>query len=253
MISIVLITLNEEENLQRSLPLLKQISSDIVVVDAMSTDRTIEVCRSYGIHVTQRAWEGYASTKNFGASLARNNWILSLDADEVLSDRLLSTLKELRPEEGTLYALDRLTNFCGSWIWHSGWYPDWKIRLYNRNKCHWVGDFVHEELSIPPKATIVKLEGKLYHYSYTSHQDHLERTERYAELSAKELVEKGKQPQWFQSLLSLSFRFIRTYILKRGFLDGKEGWTISKRNAHLVRLRYKKMQELLEQPTSGIR
>ncbi|MGE3802686.1 MAG: glycosyltransferase family 2 protein [Candidatus Kapaibacterium sp.] len=247
MLSVVLITLNEEVNLRRTLPPLTQVSENIVVVDAMSSDATLEVCREHGAEVTQRPWEGYSKAKNFGASLAKHDWILSIDADEVLSDELIATLRELHPTLGKAYALDRITNYAGKWIKHSGWYPDWKVRLYHRDRAEWVGDFVHEELRLLPNTEVVRLPGKLYHYSYTSSEDHLNRIERYANLSAKKMKASGRKWKRSQALLSPFARFLRTYFLKLGVLDGSEGWKISRRNSYMVRLKYQRLRKLWEE------
>ncbi len=157
----------------------------------------------------------------------------------------------LKPQEGEVYALDRITNYAGTWVRHSGWYPDWKVRLYHRNHSAWVGDFVHEELSIPSGAEIVRLKGKLYHYSYKSAEDHLRRIERYADLSARKMKAAGRPWRRSQALLSPPARFLRTYLLKLGFLDGRIGWIISLRNAYLVRLKYQHLQRLWRRGEEG--
>ncbi len=246
-ISVVLITLNEAENLQRSLPPLAQVTDDIVVVDSGSNDGTVELCNRYGATVVERKWEGYANAKNFGNSLARHQWVLSVDADEVLSDDLVQTIKTLVLEEGSVYALDRITNYCGTWIRHSGWYPDWKVRLFDKSVVEWSGDYVHERLIFPDGTTVQRLKGKLYHWSYTSPEDHLRRMEQYARLSAQELFANGKRVSPVLRWLSPFARFIRTYIVKAGLLDGKEGWTISVRNAQMVRMKYRFLTELVRE------
>lgn len=246
-LSVVMITLNEAENLRRSLPPLSRISDDIVVIDAGSTDETVRVAEEFGATVEIRKWEGYSSAKNHGNARARHDWILSIDADEVLSDELVQSIKNLSPAEGTVYALDRITNFAGTWIRHSGWYPDWKIRLFDRRYVRWHGDFVHERPDVPAGFATERLTGRLLHYSYASTDDHLGRIERYAELSARDLYNRGKRRTLLSRMLSPLFRFLRTYIFKLGFLDGRKGWLISVRNARLVRLKYRRLRELVRQ------
>lgn len=243
-LSVVVITRNEAENLRASLPPLAALSDDIVVVDSFSTDDTVVLCRQAGATVVQREWQGYSAAKNFGNGIARNNWILSIDADEVLSHELAESIKNLRLKEGEVYELDRITNYCGAWIRHSGWYPDWKIRIFNRKEAVWEGDYVHERLKLPPGTRTVRLRGKLYHYSYRTSQDHLDRTARYAELSAAEMHARGKRATPAKRFLSPLFRFIRTYVIKLGILDGRNGWIISLRNARMVRARYARLQAL---------
>ena len=241
--SVVLITKNEVDNLRRSLPPLTRLSDDILLVDGESTDGSVAYAQSLGARVIAMPWRGYAKTKNAGNEAARYPWILSIDADEVISEELLATLQTLRPEPQTVYALDRLTNFCGKWIRHSGWYPDWKVRLFPRNAVFWQGDYVHETLHIPDHFHTQRLPGYLYHYSYHSDQAHLDRIEKYARLSAKERFDRGQYVGWLKRYLSPPARFFRTYFLKSGWRDGKAGWTIARRNAYLVKRRYELLRK----------
>ena len=145
----VIITHNVAGTIGDCLAAIQEVAGEILVLDSFSDDGTVEICRQYGATLVPQEWLGYSATKNLGNSLARHDWILSIDADEVLSDELVNSLKNLTPEDGVVYALDRLTNYCGKWIRHSGWYPDWKVRLFNRNDVQWQGEFVHETLAIP--------------------------------------------------------------------------------------------------------
>lgn len=242
--STVIITKNEAANIERTLVAINQVCTDVIVVDSGSTDATVAVAKRLGATVVPYHWEGYAANKNLGAKYAQHDWILSIDADEVLSDALIQTLNGFSPKENEVYELDRITNYCGDWIYHSGWYPDYKIRLYNRKRVHWQGEFVHETLSVPHHFKIVPLSGKLLHYSYTSSQDHWDRIEKYAQLSAQQLHSKGKKATFIKRYLAPAFRFFRTLILKKGILDGKNGWVISRRNAYLVRRKYQLLGQL---------
>ncbi len=246
LISAVIITHNAAHTLEPCLAVLKQVCHEVLVLDSFSNDGTAEICKKSGARLVLQEFLGYSQTKNLGNSMAGNDWILSLDADEVLSDELIATIKELKPEEGKVYALDRLTNYCGKWIYHSGWYPDWKVRLFNRQHVKWQGDFVHETLHIPSGFQEVKLQGKLFHYSYRDGDDHLQRMKKYAWLSAREQFEKGKRATFSKQWLSPPARFLRTYFLKKGFLDGREGWVISLRNAKMLRWRYGFLKKLWE-------
>lgn len=242
--SAVIITKNEAHNIERTLIALQEVCTDIVIVDSGSTDATIAICERLGVRVISYDWKGYAANKNYGASCCENDWVLSIDADEVLSDELINSLSEIQLVENTVYSLDRFTNYCGQWIRHSGWYPEWKPRLYQRTQVHWQGDFVHETLAIPKNFNLIRLEGKLLHYSYTSSEDHLERIERYAQLSAQQLFAQHKKTGFLKLWLAPVFRFFKTYILKRGFLDGKNGWIISCRNASMVHRKYRLLNDL---------
>ena len=135
----VIITKNEAANIERTLVAINKVCDDIVVVDSGSTDETVIIAERLGARVVPHHWEGYAANKNLGAEQAQHDWILSIDADEVLSDKLIGTLKDFSPQKNEVYELDRITNYCGDWIHYSGWYPDYKIRLYNKKYIHWQG------------------------------------------------------------------------------------------------------------------
>lgn len=241
-LSAVIIANTEAHQIEKCILAVKQVTDDIVLVDSGSKDHTVELARSLGVRVFEYGWKGYSQNKNFGNEQTRSNWILSIDADEVLSPELIQSLKNLAPEEDSVYELDRANHFCGQWIKHSGWYPDWKVRVFNKKKVAWQGDYVHETLSIPNTFKKVKLTGKLLHYSYQNDQDHLDRIERYSQLSAEKLYAEGKALSVIKMYGAPLFRFFRTFILKRGFLDGKAGWTISKRNAYMVYRKYQKLR-----------
>lgn len=243
-IAAVIITHNEAANIGRCLESLQKLVTEILVVDSNSTDDTVSICEKQGVPVISRSWEGYAKTKNFANSKVDADWILSIDADEVLSKELFQSIKNLKLERGKVYSLDRINNFCGQWIKHSGWYPDWKVRLFHKEDCYWLGNFVHEKLKFVSVTSVQKLEGKLYHYSYNTDEEHQQRIQRYAKLSAEEMHQKGKSPNLLKTILSAAARFFRTIVLKVGFLDGKNGWIIAFRNVKMVWLKYKELRRL---------
>ena len=243
-ISAVIITLNEENNIEACLKPLLEIAEEVLVFDSGSTDQTCAIAEQLGAKVLSTTWQGYAQTKNLANQAARFDWILSIDADEVVSPELQQSIIQLELKKGCVYELDRFTNYCGRWVKHSGWYPDWKVRLFNRTEVEWIGDFVHETLQIPTDSKVIRLEGKLLHYSYRSSEDHWQRIEKYARLSAEKLFHKGKKATWFKSTFSPISRFIRTYFLKKGILDGQIGWRLSIRNAYMVRKKYRILKEL---------
>jgi len=194
LITATIITYNEEPNIARCLESLQGIADEIIVMDSFSTDRTMEICRSFGVTFHQQKWQGYAQQKNDLNALATYDMILSLDADEVLSSELQHSILKMKAlgEKGT-YAVNRLTNYCGKWIYHSGWYPDIKVRLFPKS-CYWEGNLVHEELVCSEAFTPSLLEGHLEHYSYTSHRQHRERADRYSTLTAKNTWNWVKSP-----------------------------------------------------------
>ncbi len=243
-LSAVIIAKNEARQIADCLRPLLQLADEVLVIDNGSSDATPEIAQKMGARVIRTEWKGYAETKNFGSQQAKHDWILSIDADEVVSEELKQSLLQLNMQKEKMYALDCLTNYCGQWVYHSGWYPDWKVRLYNKKDTKWVGEFVHEHLHLPKGTEIIRLKGKLYHYSYLSEEDHLQRIEHYARLSAMKLLHEGRSASWLKRCFAPAARFIRTFIIKRGFLDGSLGWKLSCKDALLVRRKYELLKEL---------
>ena len=243
-VSAVIICRNVARTIGPCVEALTKVTDEVLVLDSDSDDGTLEICREYGVRLVNQPFLGYSATKNIGNEMARYDWILSIDADEVLSDELIASLRNVKPAPGTVYALDRLTNFCGKWIHHCGWYPEWKVRLFNRNEVFWKDELVHETLHIPKGHKIVRLPGKLLHYSFADEKDHLQRMEKYARLGAEDLYRRGKRPPMWKKFLSPPARFVKTYFLKLGILDGRAGWLISRRNAWMVWKRYRLLDEM---------
>ncbi len=242
-ISAVIITKNEANNIRKTISQLKKVVDEIVVIDAFSTDETVNICKQMGVNVFQKKWIGYAQNKNLGNQLASHQWILSIDADEVLSDELIESIKRIDlNNNNVVFALDRITNYCGKWIKHGDWYPDWKPRLFHKKKVHWQGDFVHETLHIPKGLQLIKLKGKLFHHSYTTKEEHVIRLEKYAILAANDLKRRGKKANFIKIWLSPIFRLFKNLILKKGILDGKSGIQIAFQEAKAVHLKYKKVK-----------
>lgn len=243
-ITAVIITRNEAENIARCIESAKKVVDEVIVVDAYSEDDTVEICEMLGARVFQKRWEGYSNNKNFGNARASHDFILSLDADEVLSDELVESISVAKRQLVGVYRFNRLTNYCGKWIYHSGWYPDRKVRLFDRRIAHWEGDFVHEVLAFPEGTPMTHLSGDLLHYSYRSIADHVNRQNRYSELAAQELHDKGYQG----SIIKLCFgplgRFMKSYIVKKGVLDGFYGFVICVMSGFYVFLREAKALHL---------
>ncbi len=244
LLSLVIITRNEERNIARCLTSVQGVVDEIVVVDSFSTDATKQICEGFGVRFMQHSWLGYSGTKNFGNSQARHNWILSLDADEALSPELRTSILELKKGDRMVRgSFNRLTSYCGKWIRHSGWYPDTKVRIFNRQGTEWRGE-IHEELAHATEEEPFHLKGDCLHYSYYTVTQHLRQTEKYTDLSAKELFEKGKKSTLVKLHVSPLLTFIRNYVFKLGFLDGDEGLMIAKVSAVSVRLKYQKLKKL---------
>lgn len=225
-ISGVLITRNEERNLPRALASLA-FCDEIIVVDSGSTDRTLDLAAKLGARVEHRAWSGYADQKNFAAQQASHDWILSLDADEEVSSELAAAIANLRREgpRADGYAFPRRARYLGKWIRHSGWYPDAKVRLFDRRKACWRGDFVHESVTVD--GPVGRLEGDLLHYTCDSFSQHVQTVDRYTTLAAAEMRRRGRRPGLLRLFAGPPWTAFRTYFLKLGFLDGFAGLLIA--------------------------
>jgi glycosyltransferase involved in cell wall biosynthesis len=225
-ISATIITLNEERNLARAIESLR-CADEILVVDSGSTDRTVEIAQKLGARIVEREWPGYANQKNLAAEKASHDWILSLDADESVSEALEAEIWRLKKSgaEFDAYTMPRLAQYLGRWIRHSGWYPDRKIRLYDRRRAKWEGAYVHESLRVDGK--IGRLEGNLLHFTCASLSEHLRTMDRYTTLAAEQLLSTGEKPTWSRMILDPPGTFVQTYFLKLGFLDGLEGLAIA--------------------------
>ncbi|MGJ8661657.1 MAG: glycosyltransferase family 2 protein [Bacteroidota bacterium] len=244
-LSAVIITLNEERNIGRCIKALLPIADEIIVLDAFSTDKTVAICEGLGARVEQREWKGYSESKNYLNSLATSDYIFSVDADEVVDEKMkLAILKEKENGLTGVYSVNRLTNYMGTWIRHSGWYPDVKVRIFPKEGSKWEGAFVHETLSIPEGSSIQMLEGHLEHYSYYSFEDHRARADKYSILTAKKHFEAGKKASILKPYISAIARFFGMYIVKRGILDGKMGFHIARISALSNVVKYKELRRL---------
>lgn len=243
-LSVVIITFNEEKNIERCLLSVQGIADDIVVLDSFSSDQTEAICKKYKVNFISREWEGYSPSKNFANAQAKHDWILSLDADEALSDELKGSILELKTkqEPGTA-AFNRITNYCGSWIKHGGWYPDTKIRLFDRRITQWTG-IIHEELSFSKQVNIQHLKGDCLHYSYYTIEQHYQQAEKFTTIAAKDLFEQNKKASVVKLYISPVVKFFRDYIFKLGFMDGAAGFTVARISASATYLKYKKLNDL---------
>lgn len=238
----VVITFNEERNIARCLSSLQAVADEIIVLDSFSTDQTPGIAASFPkVRLYSAAWLGYSASKNYANSLASNDWILSLDADEELSETLINSLLTwkhgLNP---TPAGFNRLTNYCGQWIRHCGWYPDFKFRVFNRQQFQWKGE-IHEVL-FPLSGVFFKpdfLQGNCLHYSYYSPEEHLKQTEKFSRLWALQAYQQGKKYSVTKRYLGPFIRFLRDFLLKGGILDGKSGFKICLVSASGIAMRQK--------------
>jgi len=251
-ISAVIITYNEEDNIERCLESFKETADEIVVVDSFSSDRTAEICKNKGVRFIQHPFEGHIEQKNFALSCASNDYVLSLDADEALSEKLIQsiqTAKQTWQEDG--YSVNRLTNYCGKWIRHCGWYPDTKIRLWDKKKGRWGGVNPHDHVVMEKNSRIRHLSGDLLHYSYPTIRDHISQINSFSDIAARAAFERGRRSNIvFDICLNPTLTFFKKYFLKLGALDGYEGFVISISTAYGKFLKYIKLRELERQQQS---
>ncbi|MCH2224557.1 MAG: glycosyltransferase family 2 protein [Crocinitomicaceae bacterium] len=244
-ISATIITLNEERNIERCIRSLQSVVDEIIVLDSNSTDKTEEICNRLGVRFIQREWEGYSATKNYANSQATHSYILSMDADEALDKVLMAEIVKIKKlGSPQIYSVSRLTNYCGKWIKHSGWYPDIKVRLFPKDSCCWQGEYVHEELSYPIDLDVIQLNGNLQHFSYYSFKGHRERADNYSRLTALKMHKAGKKASFLKPYLSALVRFLSMYVFKLGFLDGKMGFKIAQISAQSNIFKYQELRRL---------
>ncbi|MGH9742495.1 MAG: glycosyltransferase family 2 protein [Candidatus Acidiferrum sp.] len=244
-LSVCLITLNEEHNLPRALASLKEIADEIVIVDSGSTDGTEAIAREYGAAFFERAWTNYSEQKNFVAERARNDWILSMDADEELSSVLQTSLLDWKKHEPSfsVYEVARRTWYLGAWIKHSGWYPDFQRRLYRRETAQFTG-VVHEALRFEGEAG--RLPGDILHYTVRSFAEHEEKIEQYSTLAAQQMFNAGKRSWQPAMWLATPWSWFQNFFLRGGVLDGYRGALISQMAARSVRIKYRKLGHLVQ-------
>ena len=243
-ISAVIITHNEEAKIEAALLSLAGIAAEIIVVDSSSTDRTVKLARKHTDRIFERKWTNFSDQKNFGDGLAAHPWILSLDADERLSPELRAEIEAMLDDEPdcAAFSMPRKVYYLGRWIKHSGWYPDRKVRLFRKERARWEGAYIHESLVVVGE--VRKLKGDIHHYTYKNIADHLGRMNRFSDLGAQKLYAEKKKCRWYHLLLQPFGRFVKSYILKRGFLDGFAGMVISVLNGYGIFIRYAKLREI---------
>ncbi|ALD20018.1 glycosyltransferase family 2 protein [Hymenobacter sp. DG25A] len=251
-LSVVIITFNEERNISRCLEALGDVADEVIVVDSFSTDRTVEISQQHGARIIQHTFEGYVQQKNFATVQAQYDQVLQLDADEVLTEELRQSIRQAKNNwQGAGYTLARLTNYCGSWVRHGGWYPDRKLRLYDRRLGQWEGLLLHERYETQPGQLVEALNGDLLHYSYDSVEQHVAQLNRFTSIAAEELWLRGKRDvTLFHLLLKPIWKFVHGYFLRLGMLDGFAGLSIATISAWGVFLKFAKLRT--RRPTTTV-
>ncbi len=245
-ISAAIITLDEEANLGRCLASLRGVADEVVVVDSGSTDGTERIAREGGATFVAQPWLGYGPQKNRAADLAQNEWVLSLDADEALSDALRASILHLKADGpgADAYEVNRLNWYCGRFLRHSGWYPDRKVRLWRRGAARWAEATIHELAEVAPGTRVERLPGDLLHYTIHDRAQHLRPIEKFTTLSAESLLREGRAGDAWKRFVSPAASFLRGYVLKLGFLDGRAGWDVCRLSAYASWLKYEKLRRL---------
>ncbi|MDF2456923.1 MAG: glycosyltransferase family 2 protein [Cytophagaceae bacterium] len=253
MISAVIITKNEEAHIARCIRSLLPLTDDIIIIDSGSTDNTAGICKQFPVTFEVKAWQGFSTAKNYGNSLAKYNYILSIDGDEELSADMQQAIGELmKNPTHQAYDLPFLTNFCGKWIRHGAWYPESHIRLFDKNLVKWEGD-IHEKLIITSNATTGKIKkGYIHHYTISNLKEYIEKINHYTSLHAEDMHKRGKKASFVKLYIAPYFSFFRDYIIKLGILDGYHGYTIAKQSANYVFLKYMKLKMMEGQRTELI-
>jgi len=227
-LSVVIITFNEEHNIERCLKSVQNVADEIVVVDSFSTDQTAFICKKYNVRLLQREFDGYGNQKQFATKQASFDYILSLDADEVLSKELeKSILEEKRKWLYPSYSFNRRNFYCSKAIRYCGWYPDYQVRLFDRREIHWNDKKVHESIDSANKKAVFHLKGDLLHYTCNSIAEHQVKERKYAKMNSEILIRKGRPISTLTPYIKGFFRFCKTYFLKLGILDGYYGLVIS--------------------------
>lgn len=241
-ISACIITLNEESRIRDCLESVKWVD-EIIVVDSFSTDKTVDICREYSNKVYQRVWPGNIDQKNYTISLAKCDWILSLDADERLSPELIGEIREAvcNPGNAIGYFFPRRSFYLGRWICHGDWYPDYQLRLFKKGCGQWQGTNPHGRVVVSGQTKYLKHD--IYHFNYKNFSHQLRTMDNYSNIFADVMIERSEGFSLFQLIFRPLYKFIKVYFIKMGFLDGIPGFILAVSNAFYIFVKYVKLWE----------
>jgi glycosyltransferase involved in cell wall biosynthesis len=246
-LSVVIIAFNEEKNIARCLDSVIGVAEDVVVIDSFSTDRTKQICEEKEVRFITHKFDGHIEQKNWAITQAKYQHVLSLDADEALTAELRNEIIKIKSNwQADGYSFNRLTNFCGSWIKHCGWYPDKKLRFWDTTKGKWGGDNPHDKVIMEKGTKTKHINFDALHYSFYTIEQHLKQIEYFTDISSKAAFKNGQTSSGFKIFYKSTFKFIRDYILKLGFLDGYYGYIVCKNSAYAKRLKYSKLRNLTQ-------
>ncbi len=251
-LSVVIITFNETENIARCISSARELADEIIVLDSFSSDSTAEIARSMGARVEQAKFRGYIAQKNAAIQIASNDLILSLDADEALDKELGEAIEKAKQDETLLAcSMNRCTNYCGKFIRHGLWYPDKKLRLFDRRIAAWGGLDPHDKIKLAGKIPVKHLPGNILHYSFSTTEDLIWQNNRLSTIAANSLYAAGRKTNFLRILIHPLWAFFNGYILRRGFLDGYAGWSIAIHSSYQVFMKHSKWFELQKRKNRG--
>jgi glycosyltransferase involved in cell wall biosynthesis len=241
-LSVVIICFNEEKNISRCIDSVRNIADEILILDSDSTDQTVAIAESKGATVKQEPFRGFIEKKNKAVELATHDFILSLDADEALDSRLSDSIAEVKKNfTSRAYRMNRCSNYCGKFIRHGSWYPDAKIRLFDRRIAQWGGTNPHDKIVLQDNTPVEHLKGDILHYSYHTISDHSTQNNKLSSLAAESLFAKGEKTSLLNIVIRPGWAFFQSYILRAGFLDGLFGLVIAIQISHMTFLKHIKL------------
>ncbi len=244
-ISVVIISYNEEKDIGRCLESVADIADEVLVLDSLSTDDTEVICRGHGVRFEQHAFDGYVAQKNRALRLAVYDYILSLDADEALSEEAREEIKRIKTDwKHDGYIFNRRNSYCGRWMRFTTWYPDRKLRLFDRRKAGWTGLDPHDFIQMTAGSSVVRMKGDLLHWAIHTKEEQLAKMEQFARISAKFYFDQKIRPGIGSAVLHSVWRWFREYCIHLGILDGKAGWQVARFSALYVWRKYYYLRQL---------
>ena len=244
-LSVVIITYNEEAHISNCIESVKPVADEIIVLDCYSTDKTVEIARAKGAVIHESKFRGYIEQKNLALKYASHDFVLSLDADEMLDDSLLEAVaKEKASPSGKAYSMNRCTKYGSRFIRHGQWYPDKKLRLFDKRIAAWGGMNPHDKVVLTSPVPVTHLPGDILHFSYDSVEEHVAHGNKFSTIAAESMYKHGRRAYWFNFIINPIWAFIQGYFLRLGLLDGVEGFIIARISSHHTFLKYIKLYRL---------
>lgn len=241
-LSVVIICFNEEKNISRCIDSVAEVADEILILDSYSTDQTVAIAESRGAIVKQEVFKGFIEKKNKAVELATHDYVLSLDADEALDPLLVQSILQIKENfTNRAYRMNRCSNYCGQFIRHGSWYPDAKIRLFDRRFAHWGGTNPHDKIVLQDNIPVEHLKGDILHYSYHTVSEHVIQNNKLSTLAAESLFADGKRTNLMNIFVRPWWAFFVSFIIRAGFLDGLFGFVIASQIAHMTFLKHLKL------------